>query len=145
MATQNVQVAPQGAGASGRGPATEPAPIDVPTSAWYIIEGGVMANQTYTITIKARWAVTVSGRDIEVKIDHFGLSLRVNDTELIIDPRYNSAVLRKNSKPVAVSSKVRYRWILRPDVTVYEAKDFADLVKKSVKELIEETLAKIGI
>jgi len=40
---------------------------------------------------------------------------------------------------VVVSSEVRYGG------RVYEAKDFAELVKKSVKELIEEAAATVGL
>jgi hypothetical protein len=140
MANEN-SLAPQGAGASGRGPATEPVPIDVPAKAWYIVEKGVMSSPTFTITIKARQSIVVSDRDIEVEIDHFGLSIRVYDEELIIDPRYNVALLIKRDKLVAISNKVRYMWIHGPEYEkVYEAKDFANLVKKSVKELIEKAI-----
>jgi len=139
MANKNSHVAPQGAGASGRGLATEPAPIDVFSKTWHIVEKGILACPTFTITIKARHSIVVSDRDIEVEIDRFGLSIRVYDEELIIDPRYNAAVLKKRGKVVAVSDKVKYRWIHGPEYEkVYEAKDFAKLIKKSVKELIEE-------
>jgi hypothetical protein len=124
----------------------EKAPIDVFSEAWHIVEKGIMVSPTFTITIKARHSIVVSGRDVEVEIDRFGLSLRTGDEELIIDPRYNSAELKRRGKLVAISDKVRYRWIHGQEyVKVYEAKDFAELVKKSVKELIEEAAATAGL
>jgi hypothetical protein len=142
MADKNSQVAASlAAGASGRGPATEPAPIDVFSEAWHIIEKGILASPTFDVTIKARHSIVVSDRDVEVEIDHFGLSIRVRDEELIIDPRYNVAELRKRGELVAISDKVKYRWIHGPEYEkIYEAKDFANLIKKSVKELIEEAI-----
>jgi hypothetical protein len=142
MENNKIQVpAAEAGGAVGRGLATEPAPIDIPVNTWHIVEKGIMVNPTFTITIKARQAIVVSDRDVEVEIDRFGLSIRTGDTELIIDPRYNSAELRKRDKLVAISSKVRYRWIFGQEYEkVYEAKDFAQLVMRSVKGLIEETV-----
>ncbi len=132
--------------AMSRAMATEKAPIDVFSGAWRIVEKGVMVEPTFTIAIKARHSIVVSSRDIEVEIDRFGLSLRVGDEELIIDPRYNVAELRKRSELIAISDKVRYKWIHGQEyVKVYEAKDFAELVKKSVKELIEEATATVGL
>jgi hypothetical protein len=145
MNTQSQVAAKRAAGAAGPGLATEQGPIDVFSEAWHVVEKGVMVEPTFTITIKARHSIVVSGRDIEVEIDRFGLSLRAGDEELTIDPRYNSAELRKSGKLIAISDRVRYRWIHRPDVKVYEAKDFAELVKKSVKELIEEAAATAGL
>ncbi len=142
---QNVPAGEAG-GASGRGPATEPAPIDVPINAWHIVERGIMVNPTFTITINARQAVRVSSRDVEVEIDCFGLSIKAGDTELIIDPRYNAAELRRGGRLVAISNKIRYRWMRGQEYEkIYEAKDFAELVKKSVKELIEEAAATVGL
>jgi hypothetical protein len=140
MVTKNDQVAPNGAGASGAGLATEQPPLAVPIKTWYIVEKGIMST-TFTITIKARHSIVVSDRDVEVEIDRFGLSVRVGDEELIIDPRYNVAELKKRDKLVAISDKVKYRWIHGPEYEkIYEAKDFANLIKKSVKELIEEAI-----
>jgi hypothetical protein len=145
MATQN-QVVAEAAGAAGAGLATEQAPIDAPGRMWYIIERGIMVNPTFSIEIKARQTVTVRSRDIELEIDCFGLSIKVGDTELIIDPRYNTAVLRRGGKLIAISDKVRYRWLRGQEYEkVYEAKDFAELVKRSVKELIEEAAATAGL
>jgi len=129
------------AGALGRGPATEPAPIDVPTDAWYIVEKSIMISPTFDVVIKARQTIVVRGRDVEVEIDHFGLSLKTGDTELIIDPRYNAAELRRRGKLVAMSNKVRYWWTRGPVYEqIYEAKDFANLIRNAVKEIIEETI-----
>jgi len=142
MDNKNSQVpAVEAGGASGRGPATEPAPIDVPTGTWYIVEGGIKTDPTFTITIKARHAIIVASRDIEVEISRFGLSIRNGYAELIIDPRYNTAVLETRGRLIAVSNKVRYRWLRGQKYEeIYETKEFADLVKNAVKKLIEETI-----
>ena len=129
------------AGVSGRGPTTEPAPIDAPDKTWHIIERGIMVNPTFTITIKTIYAIIVESRDIEVEIDCFGLGIKVGDTELIVDPRYNVAELRKGDRLVAISNKVRYRWLRGQKYEeIYETKEFADLVKNAVKKLIEEAI-----
>jgi hypothetical protein len=129
------------AGAVGRGLATEPAPIDAPANVWYIIEKGILTNPTFTIEIKAREAIRVYGRDVEVEIDRFGLSVKTGSAELIIDPRYNEARLQRSGKLIAVSDKVRYRWIRGSTYEqIYETKDFAKLIRNAVKELIEETV-----
>jgi ribosomal protein L25 (general stress protein Ctc) len=142
MENRNLQVAGGvPAGVSGRDLATEPAPVDVPTNAWYVVEGGIKTNPTFTIEIKARQTIKVVGRDVEVEIDRFGLIIRTASAELIIDPRYNSAELRRGGKLIAVSDKVRYGWILcRECKSIYEAREFAELIKNKVKELIEETV-----
>jgi hypothetical protein len=115
--------------------------IEVPRSAWYILERGIMTEPTFTISIKARQAVKVVGRDVEVEVDCFGVSIRSGDEELIVDPRYNGAELRRGGTLVAISDKVRYVWIRDKNrQEVFEAKEFAELLKNSVKELIEETV-----
>ena len=139
------QKRPSGRGGPGRGcggsPATVPAPIDAPDKTWYIVEGGIKTDPTFTITIKTRYAIIVESRDIEVEIDCFGLGIKVGDTELIVDPRYNVAELRKGDRLVAISNKVRYRWVFGPErEKVYDAREFAELVKNAVKKLIEETI-----
>jgi hypothetical protein len=142
MENKNSQTPAAGAGGvSGRGLATESAPIDAPRVVWYIVEKGIMVNPTFNVVIKARQTIVVSCRDVEIEIDRFGLSLKTGDTELIIDPRYNVAELRKHGNPIAVSDKVRYRWIHGPVYEqIYDAKDFASLIKNAVKEIIEETI-----
>jgi hypothetical protein len=128
-------------GAQAGGPATEAGPINVPEDVWYIIEKGIMVNPTFTITIKARNCIVLSSRDVEVEIDRFGLSIKIGDEELIIDPRYNTAELWRRGKLVAISNKVRYRWILSGlGEKVYETKEFAAMVRNAVKELIEESI-----
>jgi len=141
MATQNVQVAPQGAGASGRGPATEPAPIDIPGDAWRVVEKGIKTEPTYEIAIMARQAVKIVAKDVEVEADCKGvtLSFKLLDAELIIDDRYGTALLKRRGRVVAVSDRVRYYGV------EMSASDFATFVRKSVKELIEEALEKIGM
>ncbi len=121
--------------------ATEPAPVDAPDKVWHIVENGIMINPTFTIMIKARQAVVVRSRDIELEIDRFGLSIRDRITEMIIDPRYNTAELKRNGKLIAISDKVRYKPVLRTELgKIYEAREFAELVKAKVKELIEESI-----
>jgi len=141
MAAQNVRVAPQGAGVSGRGLATESAPIDVPNGAWRIVEKGIKAEPTYEIIIKARQAVKVASKDIEAEVDCRGVSLSfmLLDTELVIDDRYNAALLKKGDKVIASSDRVRYYGV------EMDATDFAMVIRRSVKELIEETLTKIEL
>jgi hypothetical protein len=142
MANRNGYVAGSTpAGALGRGLATEPAPIDAPTKLWCIIERGILTNPTFTIEIKAREAIRVYSRDVEVEVDQFGLSVKTASAELIIDPRYNVAELRRNGKLVAISDKVRYQWIRGPThEQIYKARDFAELIRNAIKELIEETI-----
>jgi len=139
MAQTQDREAPRGAGAAGAGPATEQAPIVVDADAWYIVEKGVKTNPTFTITIKARQSIRIVARDVEAEVDCKGVELRFAGAELVVDPRYNTALLRRSGSLVAVSSKVRYGG------RVYEARDFAELVKKSVKELIEEAAATVGL
>jgi hypothetical protein len=146
MAQSGQKVAAPAAGAGGPGLATEQGPVSVPSAVWNIVEKGVMIDPTFTITIKARQEVVISSRDVEVEINRFGLSIKSFDTELIIDPRYNTAMLRRGDKLIALSDKVRYRWLHGQEYEkVYEARDFAELVKKSVKEIIEEAAATAGL
>jgi hypothetical protein len=115
--------------------------VETPRSAWHILEKGIMTEPTYTISIKARHVVKVADRDVEVEVDCFGVAIRSGDEELIVDPRYNVAELRRRGNLVAVSDKVRYVWIHdKSRREIYEAREFAELVKNSVKELIEETV-----
>ena len=140
METQKVQMpASQAGGASGRGLATEPAPIDVGFT-WLVVEKGIRAGP-YEVVIRAREAVRVVSKDIEAEINCKGITLKFKllDTELIIDDRYNTALLRRHGKLVAVSDRVRYYGV------VMAVTDFAAFIRKSVKELIEETVAKIGL
>ena len=134
------QVAPPGAGASGRGPTTESAPIDVPGPAWLIVEKGIRAGP-YEVVIRAREAVRVVARDVETEINCKGITLKFKllDTELIIDDRYNTALLKRRSELTAVSDRVKYYGV------EMAAADFATFVRRSVKELIEEALVKIGL
>jgi len=139
MAQNRSGVAAQAAGASGRGPATEPAPIDVDADAWYIVERGARVEPTFTVSIAARLTIKITTRDVEVEVEHNGITLRFMHEELIIDPRYNVAELRRCGELVAVSNKVRYKG------KIYEAREFVALVKKSVKELMEEAAVSIGL
>ncbi len=131
----------QTGGASGRGLATEPAPVDVPDKTWYVVEGGIKTNPTFTITITARQTILIRGCGVEVEIDRFGLGIKDGISELIVDPRYDIAELKRNGKLVAISSRVRYRPLFGPErEVVYSAREFAELVKTKVKELIAETV-----
>ena len=124
------------AGAGG-GPGNGTPAIDVDRFriAWYIIEKSAKVVPTYTIEIKARLSIRITVEDEEIEIEPNGITLKSGDDELVIDPRYNTAVLRKRGK-TTVSNKVKYG-------TIYEVKTFAELVKKSVKELIEETASSV--
>jgi len=125
--------------AAARNMTAEVAPIEVPGSAWLIVEKGVKAQPTFTITIKRKQAVEVETRDVEVEINQKGvtLSFKLLDLELVIDDRYNTALLRRHGRLVAVSDRVRYYGV------VMAAADFAMFVRRSVKELIEETATEI--
>ena len=142
MAHKNTQVAAdRAAGASGRGPATEPAPVNAPGATWRVLEKGIMTSPSFKIVITARQTIKVADGDVELEIDRRGLSIKTGDEELVVDPRYNTAMLYSGDKLVAQSSKVRYVWRFRPEgETVYEAKDFATLIRNAVEELIEETV-----
>ena len=140
MATQKIRMATrETAGTSGRDLTTEPAPIDAGFT-WLIVEKGVRVGP-YEVVIKAREAVRVITKDIEAEINCKGITLKFKllDTELIIDDRYNTALLRRRGELVAVSDRVKYYGV------EMAAADFAMFVRRSVKELIEETLAKIGL
>jgi hypothetical protein len=112
----------------------------VPGSAWYIVEKGIMTT-TFTITIETRHTVKVATEVVEAEVDRRGVTLRFKllDLELVIDPRYDTALLRRQGELVAVSNSVSYHGV------VMSATDFAMFVKKSVKELIEEAVATIGL
>ena len=131
--TQN-RMALRGAGAAGAGPANQQAPI-VADDAWKIIEKGVRVDPTFTITIVARQTIRMTARDVEAEIECNGITLKFPHEELIIDPRYGTAVLRRGGGLVAVSNEVQYMG------EIYEAEDFAELIKRRVKELIEEAAA----
>jgi hypothetical protein len=135
MAGKNFQVAPSGARARG-GLATEPVPVE---PAWLIVEKGIRAGP-YEIVI-ARETVRVVSRDVEAEVGCKGITLKFKllDIELSIDDRYNTALLKRRGELTAVSNKVRYYGV------VMAATDFAMFVRRSVKELIEESLAKIGL
>jgi len=140
------KAAERAAGASGAGPATEQAPISAIDGTWRILEKGIMTSPSFTITITARQAIKVADRDVELEIDRRGLSLKSGGEELVVDPRYNAAMLYSGDRLVAVSDKVRYVWRFRPEgEAIYEAKDFAALIKNAVKELIEEAAATAGL
>ena len=126
--------------AAARNMTAEVAPIEVPRPAWLIVEGGIRAG-LYEVVIRARETVRVVARDVEAEINCKGITLKFKllDTELIIDDRYNTALLRRRGELVAVSDRVKYYGV------EMAAADFAMFVRRSVKELIEETLAKIGL
>ena len=80
-------------------------------------------------------------RDVEVEVDCKGVALKFKllDLKLIIDDRYNTALLKRGDKLVAVSDKVRYYGVEMP------ASDFAAFVRKSIRELINESAAEVGL
>ena len=105
---------------------------------WHIIEKGARVVPTYKITIETRQRVRISIESEEVEIGYDGVTLSDGVDELIIDHRYNTALLRRNGELVAVSDKVRYHG------QVMSAADFVHQLKKSAKELIEGAVAEIA-
>jgi len=93
----------------------EVAPIEVPGPAWLIVEKGIRAGP-YEVVIRARETVRVVARDVEAEVSCKGITLKFK----LLDTE------------------------LIIDVEM-AATDFAMFVRRSVKELIEETLAKIGL
>jgi len=139
MRTQ-IQLAPKRGGALGGARQKNP-PIDVPSGAWLIVEKGVKTHPTFTISIERKQAVKVITKDIEVEVNCKGvtLSFKLLDLKLLIDDRYNTALLERRGKLVAVSDRVRYYG------AEMAAADFAAFIRKSVKELIEETATEVGL
>ena len=142
MENKNAHVpAPAGGASVGAGPATEQAPVNTPSAMWLILEKGIMTSPSFKIVVTTRQTIKIVDRDVELEMDRRGLSLKSSDEELVIDPRYNTAVLYRGDRLVAVSDKVRYVWRFRPEgEVIYETKDFAMLIKNAVKELIEEAV-----
>jgi hypothetical protein len=127
----------QTVGAAGASP-TESAPINVDFRiAWHIIEKGARVVPTYKITIETRQRIRISIEGEEVEIGYDGVTLSDGVDELIIDHRYNTALLRRNGELVAVSDKVRYHGVM-------SAADFVRQLKKSAEELIEGAVAEIA-
>ena len=128
-----------GGGAAGQGLATEPAPIDVNDLGivWHIFDKGARVVPTYKITIETRQRIRINIESEEMEIGYDGVTLSDGIDELVIDHRYNTALLRRSGKLVAVSDKVRYHG------QVMSAADFVHQLKKSAKELIEEAAATV--
>jgi hypothetical protein len=68
-----------------------------------------------------------------------GITLISGDRRLDIDHRYNVAVEERRGDVAAVSNTIRYRG------TVYEAKEFVELFKRRVRELMIEAAATVGV
>ena len=132
--------APQGAGAPGGARQQNP-PIDVDyyDVAWHVVDRVAMAVPTFKITIQARQEVKIEiGGDVAA-VGCDGITLISGDRRLDIDHRYNTAVEERRGGVAAVSNAVRYRG------AVYEAKEFVELFKRRVKELIMEAAATVGV
>jgi len=132
--------ASQGAGAPGGAQQQNP-PIDVDyyDVAWYVIDRVAMTVPTFKITIQARLEVKIEiGGDVAA-VGCDGITLISGDRRLDIDHRYNTAVEERRGDVAAVSNAVRYRG------AVYEAKEFAELFKRRVRELIMEAAATAGV
>ncbi|MFZ8811884.1 MAG: hypothetical protein ACO2PN_27770 [Pyrobaculum sp.] len=144
MTTTNNQVAAAGAAGAGGGPSNRTPAISVGhyDIARYVVDKIAKVVPTYAITIKARQEVKIEIRGDVAEIGCNGITLRSGDWSVDMDPRYNSAVERRIEgyrERVTVSDKVEYRGV------VYEVKDFVELFKRRVKELIEETAATVGL
>jgi len=132
--------APQGAGAPGGARQRNP-PIDVDyyDAAWHVIDRVALTVPTFKITIQARQEVVIEiGGDVAA-VGCDGITLMSGDRRLDVDHRYNAAVESYRGDVAAVSNTVRYRG------AVYEAKEFVELFKRRVKELIMEAAATVGV
>jgi hypothetical protein len=132
MSTKNEDMAASTAAGASGGPGNRTAAISIDyyDVAWYIIDKIAMVIPSSTITIKARQEIKIEIGDDAAIIGHNGITLKSGDRVIDIDPRYNAAV-EHNKKTVAVSGKIKYRG------NVYEVKDFVELFKKRVRELID--------
>ena len=142
MVTKNSQVPQRGAGARvGAGPATEQAPVDAPGSTLYITEKFAKNDPSLAITITSKQYVTVKTPIVETEIKTNVVVFRYTliDAELVLDLSNNTATLRREGKLVATSNKIKCV------DKVYETREFVELVKKRVKEMIEELTASVGI
>ena len=108
----------------------------------YVVDKIAKVVPTYVITIKARQEVKIEIKGDVAEIGCNGITLKSGDWSIDMDPRYNSAVERRikvYEEHIVVSDKIEYRGV------VYEVKDFVELFKKCVKELIEETVATVRL
>ena len=142
--TTNNQVAAAGAAGGGGGPGNRTPAISVNhyDIVRYVVDKIAKVVPTYTITIKARQEIEIEIRGDVAEIGCNGITLKSGDWSIDMDPRYNSAVERRikvYEEHIVVSDKVEYRGV------VYEVKDFVELFKRRVKELIEETAATVGL
>jgi hypothetical protein len=98
-----------------------------------------MTVPTFRITIQARHEVKIEIEGDTATMGHDGITIISGDRRIDIDHRYNAAVEERRGKNVVVSNTVRYRGV------VYEAKEFVELFKKRVRELIIEAAATVGL
>jgi hypothetical protein len=98
-----------------------------------------MTVPTFKITIQVRHEVKVEiGGDVAAA-GCDGITIISGGRRIDIDHRYNTAVEERREGTIAVSNTVRYRG------TVYEAKEFVELFKKRVRELMIEAAAATGV
>jgi len=104
----------------------------------YVVDGFAKVVPTFTITIRARQEVKIEIRGEVATVGRNGITLVSGDRRLDIDHRYNSAVEEVRGA-VAVAERVAYRGV------VYEAREFVELFKRRVRELVEEAAATVGL
>jgi hypothetical protein len=130
----------QAGGASGGARQQNPPIIDVDyyDIVRYVVDGIARVVPTFTVTIRARLEVEVEVRGEVAVVRRDGITLVSGDRRLDIDHRYNAAV-EKRGDGVAVAERVAYRG------AVYEAKEFVELFRRRVRELIEEAASTVGL
>jgi hypothetical protein len=139
MESKNQVSAWQAGGAPGGARQQNP-PIDVSRYdiVRYVVDGLAKVVPTFTVEIRARLEVKVEIRGEVAVVGRDGITLISGDRRLDIDPRYNAAVERRGDD-VAVAERVAYRG------TVYEAREFVELFRRCVKELVGEAVATVGL
>jgi hypothetical protein len=105
----------------------------------YVVDGLARTVPTFTITIRMRHEVEVEIRGEVAVVGRDGITLVSGDRRLDIDHRYNTAVEEVRHGGVAVAERVAYRG------AVYEAREFVELFRRRVRELIEEAASTVGL
>ena len=131
----------QAGGAPGGARQQNPPVIDVDLYdiVRYVVDGIARVVPTFTIAIRARQEVKVEIRGEVAVVGRDGITLMSGDRRLDIDHRYNTAVEEVRRGGVAVAERVAYRG------AVYEAREFVELFRRRVRELIEEAASTVGL
>jgi hypothetical protein len=112
--------------------------VDYYDVAWHVVDGVALTVPTFKITIQARQEVKIEIGGGVAAVGRGGITLMSGDRRLDVDHRYNAAVESYRGDVAAVSNTVRCRG------AVYEAKEFVELFKRRVRELMIEAAA-VGV